>query len=112
MWTMENISKVLFLLGLLVVFPLCCYGFYMFADVSIFIWLIISVAAACVVTAFLFPFIMIFCFLIEAAFKLIASIVNFMAREPSKTRQEQAKSQEIVARHRMYYEAYEKLRNE
>lgn len=114
MWTLDdnNMENLLIWLSLFVVFPLFCYGFYMFTEVSIFIWLMISAAAACIMMFVLSPFIMIFCFLIEAVFKLIASIVNFMAREPSKTRQEQAKSQEIVARHKMYYDTYEKLRSE
>lgn len=76
MWTLDdnNMENLLIWLSLFVVFPLFCYGFYMFTEVSIFIWLMISAAATCIVMFVLSPFIMIASTLLEFMLRLFVGI--------------------------------------
>lgn len=114
MWTIDdhNMENLLIWLSLFVVFPLFCYGFYTLAETPIIIWLTVSALGTGIVMFFLSPIMMIFCFLLEVVIKLLIDIVNCVKQEPLNVRAEKAKAKEIVSRHRMYYEAYEKLRNE
>lgn len=114
MWALDNsnMGNLLIWLGLFIVFPLFYYGFYTLAEVSIIIWLTVSALGTAVVMFFISPIMMICSFLLEMILKLFTEIINFIKQEPAEIRAEKAKSKNIVARHKMYYDAYDKLRNE
>ncbi|QLB44712.1 hypothetical protein [Mannheimia pernigra] len=81
MWTVDNIEDVVFFLWLFVISPIMGYLLYDLASISIFIWLLSSIAVACIITFFTSPLIMIFCLLFEAVMNLLGSLNERLQRK-------------------------------
>lgn len=81
MWTVDNIEDVVFFLWLFIISPIMGYLLYDLASISIFVWLLSSIAVACIITFFTSPLIMIFCLLFESVMNLLGSLNEYLQRK-------------------------------